>query len=774
MSSLLKHKSTHPVQREKGKERTSSSNKDANTEKAINIDTANKVQQQQHDHGYKGFFKRHFSLNLKHRNTSTTDGNSTTHSPRMVSPSPRVSKSLSLSLSLPLSSPGPASPTVQHTDHVPTPLREKLYLDKGRDNGNDKKQSTSRDKPTTSTTTQNKTISSSTKPNPIPQNQNIDPSNTPSKDVSEREDKDKERENTSNNKITKTQSHTLQYEYFPVISESKPVDPESGTLQGTEEIINKAMLQNVVQRDLERRKDVAKTPPSSSISSSSSSPSPPSPPSFYSSPRVSRSGSPVVTVPTTAETETEAEADAKGVKSSEKLSEPRISATAAIMMKLYKDESQMVYEKTSQKQKQTQTHTVARQNSNTYSDYSETSDYEHRETYATEHDQSSVPSLSSSPAPYTGEEAVTLTNNNNNDRPGSVSPTPSRSLTDTDSASNVDMGVGTGMSDDDETVQVVLKWRDPLENPSKTRIFLVSEDIVSTLLASNSSITINIVDKKKFKMCMLFDYSSNEWFVPGLLLPPGIYRLQFLVNGVMTHSSFLPTATNSAGTIVNWFEVLPGYNKIEPFRDDTQIQSSNVNVDKTQTFTSNALSSTSLTDYAGISRSDSVVVGKSLLTSLKLTNLQLEDKPKLTYSNQIPEIFKFDPPENPDEPPKVAFSLTLPKVVDFNQDTLFANIQSAGKMSAEDAEAFFLNRFKVPNLPIYLNSTYLNKNFGNDQNHIIPHVNLNHLLTSSIKDDMVCVGCTTRYAGKFITQVLYYPCSVEASSQGTGREEEDV
>ena len=224
--------------------------------------------------------------------------------------------------------------------------------------------------------------------------------------------------------------------------------------------------------------------------------------------------------------------------------------------------------------------------------------------------------------------------------------------------------------------KLFFKWRDPLENPSKTRIFLVSEGIVSTLLASNSSITINIVDKKKFKMCMLFDYSSNEWFVPGLLLPPGIYRLQFLVNGVMTHSSFLPTATNSAGTIVNWFEVLPGYKRIEPFRDDTQIQSSN---DKAhQTFTPNALSSTSLTDYAGISRSDSVV-GKSVLASLKLTNLQLDDKPRLAYSNEIPEIFKFDPPENPEETPKVAFSLTLPKVVDFNQDTLFANIQSAGR-----------------------------------------------------------------------------------------------
>lgn len=84
-------------------------------------------------------------------------------------------------------------------------------------------------------------------------------------------------------------------------------------------------------------------------------------------------------------------------------------------------------------------------------------------------------------------------------------------------------------------------------------------------------------------------------------------------------------------------------------------------------------------------------------------------------------------------------------------------------MNTEEAEEYFLNKFKVPDLPVYLNSTYLNKNFNNNDeiNHIIPHVNLKHLLTTSIKDNIVCVGCTTRYEGKFITQVIYAPCDYE-------------
>ena len=235
MSSLLKHRSTHPVQGEKGKERnTTTTGRDANTEKGKNIDTGNKLQQQR-QHGYKGFFKRHFSLNLKHKNTSTPNGNSTAHSPRIMSPSPRVS----MSMSLPISPPGPASPTVQHTDHIPTPLKEKLYLDKGRDNKDSNKgQTTSKNKksttPTTSSsataTTQNKTISSSSSSSTTnkPLSQSIDSSsssssssNTISKDITSKEEGQKE--NTINNKITKTQSHTLQYEYFPIVSESKPV-----------------------------------------------------------------------------------------------------------------------------------------------------------------------------------------------------------------------------------------------------------------------------------------------------------------------------------------------------------------------------------------------------------------------------------------------------------------------------------------------------------------------------------------------------------------------
>lgn len=95
---------------------------------------------------------------------------------------------------------------------------------------------------------------------------------------------------------------------------------------------------------------------------------------------------------------------------------------------------------------------------------------------------------------------------------------------------------------------------------------------------------------------------------------------------------------------------------------------------------------------------------------------------------------------------------------------------------------FFLQKYPVPDLPIYLNSSYLNKVFNQLQkdnnagetkavvNPVIPHVNLNHLLTSSIREEIISVGCTTRYEGKFITHVVYAPCYYE----NTNRKEELV
>ncbi|CCK69432.1 Sip1p KNAG_0C03230 [Huiozyma naganishii CBS 8797] len=349
---------------------------------------------------------------------------------------------------------------------------------------------------------------------------------------------------------------------------------------------------------------------------------------------------------------------------------------------------------------------------------------------------------------------------------------------------------------ENENVRVILKWRDPQLQPYQgTGAAIKSHDIYSTLRAIKSELITPERENKEDLLYLDYDAKKKDWFVPDLYLPPGIYRLKFLINGMLLHSNFLPTATDAAGTIVNWFEVLPGYETIEPYRDESMIGQDDESIDS-QPYKS----TTDVTDYAGISRSSSVV-SKHSKSNLRLPNLhitslnkessasvneanetnegndiQLLPEPKYEYSTEIPELFQFDDvntrktndikevrKESKLETlyPNGKFDFTLARVVNSNQDALFASIQKIGKMTTEEAEEYFLTKFKVSDLPIYLNSTYLNKNFSGEVNHIIPHVNLRHLLTTSIKEDIICVGCTTRYAGKFITQVIYAPCSYD-------------
>ncbi|KAK5779877.1 Sip1p PWA37_001757 [Arxiozyma heterogenica] len=331
-----------------------------------------------------------------------------------------------------------------------------------------------------------------------------------------------------------------------------------------------------------------------------------------------------------------------------------------------------------------------------------------------------------------------------------------------------------------DTVEVTLKWKDHLPGiDPNTKILIISKDIVSTLysLKNEKTSSPTIFNKDTNSLAMDYDSKNNEWYMKNLFLPPGIYKLQFSINGGIYHSNYLPTATNTKGNIVNWFEVLPGYDIVEPFREETTTahthNKKHANKDKKD---QSYKSITSLTDFTGVSRSSSSINKRNSNSSFFMFGLRkftTLEKPtlKVNYSNEIPEIFKFDnlddDMDSNDEGNATNFDknfdFTLSKVVDINQDSLFSNIQRIAKMTTEEAEEYFLTKYKVPDLPIYLNSTYLNKNFNknNTINNIIPHVNLKHLLTTSIKDNTVCVGCTIRYEGKFITQVIYAPCDYD-------------
>ncbi|QLL30731.1 hypothetical protein HG536_0A05460 [Torulaspora globosa] len=370
-----------------------------------------------------------------------------------------------------------------------------------------------------------------------------------------------------------------------------------------------------------------------------------------------------------------------------------------------------------------------------------------------------------------------------------------------------------------EKVHVILKWRDPIEDPSKCKITVISTDIASALNFDPSD--------KSFHgtFSMEFDENDRTFYVPDLWLPPGIYKFQFIINGEIRHSNALPSATDSVGNIVNWFEVLPGYEKVEPYRNEIEVpnyphqisepDNSHRNPSPSQgtllepvpnrgerpllaaRHTSSysnrpERSGTPYSDYTGVSRCNSAMRKSPMMqqTSSSIDLITALKPKKYEYSNEIPELFKAGnflgqndenefptPPQPPAEPPSYDQPSFLQNVVDCNQDNLFANLQQGGLLDAETAEQLFLDKYPVPDLPVYLNSTYLNKIFNefqkpnylsgnsNGLNHIIPHVNLNHLLTSSIREEMISVGCTTRYEGKFITQIIYAPCYYASGSK---------
>lgn len=400
-----------------------------------------------------------------------------------------------------------------------------------------------------------------------------------------------------------------------------------------------------------------------------------------------------------------------------------------------------------------------------------------------------------------------------------------REVEDQNRNSSLSSFSSSAVSRSSQDVRVAIKWRDQLPSDSPNKICMVSEDIASTLC----------FEKGKYdahnSFPMKYEDKTNEWVVPDLVLPVGVYRLQFLINGELRHSNYLPTATDSVGNFVNWFEVVAGYDEVEPYRDEVELDSRQPPHAEGNELPTSALSlenegsegtvlmepvpgkmagrpqltsmnhssnrvlrsTTPYSDYTGISGSSSALRKSPTNYTTSSLDLTTALQPKqYKYSSEIPELFKTTPsdPTNNDngqftfgymEPPiygwnhqhssnNTSFS---GQVVDCNQDELFNELQQGGILDAETAEQLFLEKYPVPDLPIYLNSYYLNKIISEFQknnhpsggssgiNHIIPHVNLNHLLTSSIRDEMISVGCTTRYEGKFITQVIYAPCYYE-------------
>ncbi|CAI4059240.1 Sip1p SKDI_04G6290 [Saccharomyces kudriavzevii IFO 1802] len=573
--------------------------------------------------------------------------------------------------------------------------------------------------------------------------------------------------------------HAYQYQYLspdPTFSGNSHtgkeangdnIDAEAGVLQSEDMVLNQSLLQNALKKDMQRL---------SRANSSNST---------YTMGRENRINN----------SESNIDGKENSIDPSDDSTVP-ISATAKMMMKLYGDKTLMERDLNKHQNK-----TKKAQNKKLRS-----ASNSRRSSFASLHSLQSKKSI--------------LTNGLNlqplhplhpiiNDNESQYSAPQHREISH--HSNSISSMSSISSTNSTENTLVVLKWKSDTNMTATTEVSIVSNDIASALKEQRE---VNLDDDASLdsekplnsRIRMIYDSVHREWFVPDLFLPAGIYRLQFSINGLLTHSNFLPTATDSEGNFVNWFEVLPGYHTIEPFRDEADMdfqmrstldEEAPIRPEPKRLSSSRKSSyysakdgerpGTPFSDYRGLSRSNSVFLRGSFVR-LKASSLDLmaEIKPeKLEYSNEIPNLFNIG--EASTTTSKDHFERLSPqdrpsfthKVVDCNQDDLFATLQQGGNIDAETAEAVFLSRYPIPDLPIYLNSSYLNRilNQSNPNsefhdgdeggiNHIIPHVNLNHLLTSSIRDEIISVACTTRYEGKFITQVIYAPCYYKTQKAG--------
>ncbi|KAI5954261.1 hypothetical protein KGF54_002036 [Candida jiufengensis] len=157
---------------------------------------------------------------------------------------------------------------------------------------------------------------------------------------------------------------------------------------------------------------------------------------------------------------------------------------------------------------------------------------------------------------------------------------------------------------------------------------------------------------------------------------------------------------------------------------------------------------------------------------LSKSNSFIKPNTKIQYSNDIPEMFinydyfklkpeDYELPEPPQLPPHLN-NVLLNKISNQSNSTnSSSNLLPNGPIPPVNQS--------VPTNNV--NSNYINKRpplrradssyyaSNKEAYHLsIPnHVILNHLMTTSIKNDVLTVACITRYSGKFVTQIMHSP-----------------
>lgn len=255
---------------------------------------------------------------------------------------------------------------------------------------------------------------------------------------------------------------------------------------------------------------------------------------------------------------------------------------------------------------------------------------------------------------------------------------------------------------------------------------------------------------------------------PGILhvklqLPPGTHRFRFIVDNELRFSDYLPTATDQMGNFVNYLEVVAPTQTGPPADESI---------------------STDGTAAAAPTAPTAPTASTAATTTATKTAPQAEEQP--THDNQkkqkktIPMsarsriAMKIE--QEPDDmgdgytryhnealsQPDLEFTQDIPAV--FTDPTVMEQYYLTLDQQQNNHQN--MAWLSPPQLPPHLENvilnSYSNQQGENNENNsgalpIPNHVILNHLATSSIKHNTLCVASIVRYKQKYVTQILYAP-----------------
>ncbi|KAF5027323.1 hypothetical protein F66182_567 [Fusarium sp. NRRL 66182] len=198
---------------------------------------------------------------------------------------------------------------------------------------------------------------------------------------------------------------------------------------------------------------------------------------------------------------------------------------------------------------------------------------------------------------------------------------------------------------------------------------------------------------------------------------PGTHHVRFLVDGIMQTSPDLPTTVDFGNNLVNYIEVSP-----------EEVQKQQVPPPPA----------------APQAEAQVAAAAAEAISQAQDNATQPSQKPAQPKAKAVP------PPET--------YRSQIPRyLVDFDQ--------------AEDSQAYqYANNAieRLPNppaLPGFLSKPILNAaTLMKDDNSVLNmpnHTILNHLATSSIKNNILAVSATTRYRNKYVTTIVYKPTSTD-------------